>query len=898
MSPRHNPPTWARALVAKAIPTDDRPSAMTDLDELYSLRVDGAGKGRALRWYLWQAVSFPATGVRFRAAGTMESTSHSLRRIWATSVVHDIRYAIRSLRRSPVFSLTVIGVLGLGMAGAITIFSLAYGILLKPLPYHEADRLVAIFTTGLGERDRSPTAPANVLDWRRDNGTVDLLTAAHPWSATLHVNEPRRLQGLRATWSLFDLLSARPLLGRTWHAADSIEADDRVIVLGHALWRREFDADSGVVGRTLRLSGDPYQVIGVMPDNFGFPPFWASEAEFWVPLDFGPDPSRRAQFVRVFARMRPGVDVPQVQSDFTVMNERLTEEFPDDLGGLDVLVEPLHEPVVSQARPVLLGLLGATILLLFVAVANVANLMLGRALARDRERAVRRALGAPRRRLVMHELGQSMLLSVAAGGLGIILAALAVRAIGALSLLDLPRAHELSVDGVVVAVALTASAVIGLVFGAVSAMRRTSGVAVLRAGIGQTIGGAGRFRDGLVVAEVALAVVLLVGAGLTLRSLARQSSIETGIETTRVLTMTIDMGGTAMFPPEGTQPFSGDDLSNVERQLAFFREIIRRAEALPGINTAGVMSHLPLAGDVWSTSVSRADRPIPTSEDRLTAVTRNISPGYPATVGMRFLAGGSFGDWGWDAPYVVIVNHTLATMLWPDKDAMGERIRLGSDLDDPVATVIGVVADVKQGTLVDDVRPEFYRPYGQNHFPWNRQVSLAVRTVGPPTAVAADLRAVLREVEPLAPVSDIRSMDDVLAEELFATRAAASLVGILATFAILVSGFGLFGVISFLVAQRRHEFGIRMALGSSPGSVARLVLGRGIVLVATGLVIGLVVSAMGSGLVSRLLYQVPARDPATLAGAFLALGVVGLLAAWLPAQRAARINPAALMRTE
>jgi len=902
VSPQHSPPSWAKAIVARVFPVSDRAAAMSDLDELYSLRVVSKGRTRALVWYLLQALSFPFTGVRSgatdRANQTMRRTSNSVRRVLSTEAVQEARYAVRVLRRSPVFSLTVIGVLGLGMAGAITIFSLAYGVLLKPLPYHEADRLVAIFTTDLGERDRSPSAPANVLDWQRDNSTVDHVTAAHPWSATFQMDGPRRFEGLRATWSLFDLLSARPLLGRVWHTADSLTADDRVIVLGHSLWQREFGADSGTVGRTLVLNGDPYQVIGVMPDDFGFPPFWASEAEFWVPRDFGPDPSRRAQFVRVFGRMRPGVDVSQVQSDFTVMNDRLTAAYPDDLGGLGVLVEPLHEPVVSQARPVLIGLLGATLLLLLVAVANVANLMLGRTLARGRERAVRRALGAPRRRLVMHELAQSMVLSMVAGGLGVVLAVLAVRAIGAMALLGLPRANELSIDGVVVTVALAVSLAIGLGFGALLAMRRSPGALLLRSGVGQSVRGRGWARDALVVAEVALAVVLLVGAGLTLRSLVRQFGIETGIETAGVLTMTIDMGGTAMFPPDGAQPFSDDSPTGVERQLAFFRQIIRRAEGLPGVESAGVTSHLPLAGDVWSTSVSRADRPIPASDERLTAATRNISPGYPATVGMRFLAGRSFDDWGWDAPDVVILNQALATILWPGEDAVGQTIRLGSDLDDPVATVIAVAADVKQGTLVGEVNPEFYRPYGQNHFPWNRQVSLAVRTLGPPTAVAADVRAVVQEVEPLAPVTDIRSMDDVLSEELFGTRAATSLVGILAGFAVIVSALGLFGVISFLVTQRRREFGIRMALGSSPGSVARLVLGRGSVLVVTGLVLGLAVSAIASGLVSSLLYQAPARDPIAFGGAALGLAAIGLVATWLPARRASRISPSLLMRTE
>jgi predicted permease len=885
-------------LVALVLPRHDRDAALADLDELYAIRADSDGKRRALAWYLRQGITFPFMAVRAQARATMVGTGSAIRNWLTTGLAYDARHTIRALRRSPGFSLVALGVLGLGMTGAITVFTLAYGILLRPLPYADAGRIVAMFTTDAGERDRSPTAPANVIDWRRDNHTVDFLTAAHPWSVTMMVDEPRRLAGLRATWSLFDLLQASPLLGRTWHEADSLQGDDRVVVLSHALWIREFGADSAVVGRTIPLNGDPHLVLGVMPADFGFPPFWASDAEFWAPLVLAPDASRRAQFLRVFARMRPGVTVDQVQEDFGAMHARLSLAFPDDLAGLDVLVEPLREPVVGPVRPILMGLLGATVLLLLVAVANVANLLLGRALASQRERAVRSALGAPRGRLILHELGQSTVLTVLAGILGLLTAAVVIRSMAATDMLGLPRSGEIGVDGLVVLVTMVASLVIGVACGGLSAMLRVSGAEVLRAGHGARNRSAGRMRDALVVAEVALAVVLLVGAALTMRSMIGQAGIDPGMTSSGVLTMTLDMGGTSMFPPGQETAIASDAADGTERQLAFFRETVRRVEALPGVMSVGLTSHLPLAGDAWSTAVSRADRAVPPAEERLTAVTRNISPGYPSALGLRVRAGRSFDDWGWDAPDVVMVNETLAARVWPGELAVGRTLRLGSDLDDPVATVIGVVTDVKQSALTGDVRPEFYRPYGQNHFPWNRQVSLAVRTAGPPAALARDVRAVLREVEPLAPVTDIRSMDDVLAEELFASRVAAALVGVLATFAILVSGFGLFGVVSFLVTQRRREFGVRMALGSAPGSVSRLVLWRGGLLVSLGLVIGLSVSALLTGWVADLLYQVPARDLGTFAGTAAVLGAIGLLAAWLPARRAARTDPSLLLRQE
>jgi predicted permease len=400
------------------------------------------------------------------------------------------------------------------------------------------------------------------------------------------------------------------------------------------------------------------------------------------------------------------------------------------------------------------------------------------------------------------------------------------------------------------------------------------------------------------VAEVALAVVLLVGAGLTIRSLARQMDIDPGLDAVGVLTLTIDMGGTSIFPAEGVEPFSGDTLTGADRQMVFFRELIGRTRALPGVVSAGLMSHLPLAGDVWSTSVSRADRPPPPSEERLTAVTRIISPDYLQTTGMTLMAGRSFVDWGEDGGDEVIINRALANILWPGVDALGQRLRLGSDSDDPTPVVVGVVGDVKQGTLVDGVKPEFYRPYGQNPFPWNRQTSLAIRASGPPTAVAGPVRAVIRELEPAAPVTDIRTMTSIVEEELFVARAVTLLVGIFAAFAALVSGLGLFGVINYLVGQRRREFGIRMALGSSPGSVAWLVVGRGLALMVAGVIIGGVITAVGAGLVNGLLYQVPARDPITFISASLALLFVGVLAVWLPARRAAAADPVECLRAE
>lgn len=881
------PPRWARWIVGRTLPADDRTRLLVELDELYTVRLARRGRVAALAWYLRQSTSFLLTGARSRAAdGVRGGMTHShrwVRRASAAEVMQDLRYALRSLRRSPVFSVTALLTLGLGLAGAISVFTLVDRILLRPLPYTGADRLVAIFTTERGAANRGPSAPANMLDLQRDARTLTAMTAAHPWSATLAADEPRKVAGLKATWNLFDMLRAAPLVGRTWHAGDSVGGETHVVVLGYRLWQREFGGDPNILGQAITLNAEPYSVIGVMAEGFAFPPFWASDAELWVPLDFGPSPSRSAQFVRIFGRMRPGTTLEGVSAEVTSLFDRLADAYPRANQYSTMVVEPLREPVVSAARPVLLSLLGATILLLLVAVANVANLMLGRALTHERERALRSALGAPRRRLVAPDLLHAALLGLGGGVVGLGVAALALHVLAGETALAIPRPEEIGMDGALVFTALGAALTVGLAVGAVTAFRKSGGATLIRVGVGQTPSGAGPIRDALVVAEVAMAIMLLVGAGLTVRSLVRQAAIDPGVRAAGLLTATIDLAGTPA--------------AEAEHQLPLFRQVIDRVEGIPRVTAAGMVSHLPLAGDVWSSTLSDGDLPFPSGGDRRAGVERVISPNYLAASGVPILAGRGFASWEEGGPPVVLVNQALADVLWPGTNAVGHRLRIGGP-DDPVAEVIGVVGNVKQASLVGAVAPEFYVPYGQNPFSWSTETSLAVRTADNPAMLAPAVRAVIRKLAPGAPITALRTMDDIVEEQLYAARTVTAVVAVFAVFALLVSGLGLFGVIGFLVNQRRREFGIRLAVGATPAAVARVVLGRTILLVGVGAAVGIGGGAALTGLFGNLLYRIPTHDPAAFAGAILGVGAVGIAAAWWPARRAARTDPAGLLREE
>jgi predicted permease len=805
------------------------------------------------------------------------------------TLLQDLRQGARQLLRAPgIFAVAVL-TLALGIGASTAIFSVVRGVLLRPLEYNDPSRLVAIFSAERGGAEtRNPSSPANFLDWSEESRTMSDMTAAQPWSPTLMGRDaPVQLSALKATPSLFSLLGVRPMLGRTFPPGEVVGGPDRVVVLGYSLWERQFGADRGIVGRSIVLNGEGYTVIGVMPPNFQFPPFWATGAEMWVPLTFTPDAAanRASNFLRVFARLRPGATLDQARGEMEAITGRLRTEYPRENEGLAINVESLREPVVSGARPALLALLGAVGLLLLISCANVANLMAGRAAARQRETAVRAALGAGRRRLIRQWVTESILLSLVGGAVGALLAVWAVEGLIALSPKGFPRLEEIRPDATVIAFALLLALAIGAVLGLIPALQsaRPDLMGPLRGRSRDT--GLRKLRRALAGFEIALALVLLVGATLLTRSLWRTLHVDPGFRTENRLTMKLSLAGSSHAP--------------AEEQARFFTALIERVKALPGVEDAGVVNHLPISGDLWRSDLAVEGRPAKEGESPL-ASYRVATPTLFAALGTPLLR----GRWldqrdSKDAVPVVLVNQTLAERMWPGEEAVGKRIRLGgADSNDPWLTVVGVVGDVKQQSLVDPVIPELYFPYEQNPVGWFQEATLVVRHAAGSPGLAAAIRGEVAALDRSVPISSPLTLDQVLAEHMRRQRLTSALFGAFALTALTLCLVGVYGVVSYFVGQRTHEIGIRLALGSSRTEIIRLILGENVALagmaVGCGVVVGLVITRfMGS-----LLFGISPSDPVTFGGASVLLLLVALLASYLPARRATRVDPMVALRAE
>jgi putative ABC transport system permease protein len=796
----------------------------------------------------------------------------------------DLVYAVRRLRRSPGPALVAVVTLTIGIGATSAIFSVVDGVLLRPLPYRDPDRLVAVFAheTSRGDR-RSPTSPADFLEWRRTSRALEGLTAAHPWSPVLRGRgHAEQLQALKATPGLFDLLGVAPAIG---HAFDGA-GDELQVVLGHALWQRRFGGDPGIVGQTLVLDGRGYRVAAVMPPAFRFPPFWA-EADLWAPLVLDAEQeASHSRFLRVFGRLRPGATLETAQAEMDVIGERLAGEWPRSNADVRVNVEPLREPVVGGARPALLVLLGAVGFVLLIACANVASLLLAQGFAREKEAAVRAALGASRARLVRLRLVESAVLALVGGVAGVGLARLGVSMLPRLGSVGLPRAEEIAVDGRVVAFALVLSLLTGVVAGLVPALRtsRLDLVPSLKQGE-RSLGESGhRLHDLLVVAECAMAVVLLVGAGLLVRSFLQLQRPDTGFDPKGLLTVGLTLSGS----PRGQS----------ERRPAFLAGLAEEVGALPGVEGAAFVNHVPIGGDTWRTRFSVEGRPAPDPADVPQAVMRTASAGYLSAMGIALVRGRAFDeDDRADATPVVLINQTLARRFWPDADPLGARLTLGRPDSDPTwRTIVGVVADARQSGPVDPVDPEILFPYTQDPVGWFQGTTLVVRTGGDPRALGEGAVARLRAAAPEVPVTRVRTMPELLSEALTRERFGALLMGLLSAVALALAVGGMYGVMAYAVGRRGREIGIRLALGARPGEVLVMVLREGVRLGVVGAGLGLAAALALSRVLRGQLHDVSPADPATFAGVGLLLLAAAALGALLPARRAARLDPVEVLR--
>jgi putative ABC transport system permease protein len=803
----------------------------------------------------------------------------------------DVKFGGRMLKKGRGFTLVAVLTLALGIGANSAIFSFVNAILLRPLPYPEADRLV--FLTEWSERvpDMSFSL-ANFGDLRDQNRVFESVVAFRGQNYVLTgAAEPERLTGRQATVGLFPTLRVTPMLGRAFTADEDKPGAERVVLISEGLWTRRFGRDPSILGRPLVLNNEPYTVVGVMPGNLHGS--WR-QSEIWASLGRLEDklggPKERGDHpgVYVFGRMKSGVTTVEARTEVEGIATRLAEQYPESNARHNMTVQPALEAVVGDLKPALLILLGAVAFVLLIACANVSNLLLARAASRHKEIAVRTALGAGRGRVVRQLLVESLLLSLAGGGLGLALAYGGVRGLVALSPASTPRIEDVGVDAAVLVFTLVVSVATGVLFGLLPALQtaRTDTAEALKEG-GRSSSGPGRHRVRalLVVSEVSLALVLLIGAGLMLKSFLRLLDADPGFAAERVMTMTVNL------PP------AKYDLPSKSR--LFFDRVLDELRSVPGVESFGTTA--PLLGG-WQTGFTVEGQPEPLpGQGSFTDITR-VSPEYFRTMGVRLLRGRYFSERDReDQEPVCIVDETMAKTYWPGDDPLGKRIRLGGghDKDAPWMSVVGVVAHVKNYGVDQESRVETYVPYTQNPVGFG---IIVVRTVGDPAAVTAAIRRAVQAVDKDVPVFSVRALAEIVSDGRAEKRLAAQLLGGFAALALMLSAIGIYGVMSQTVSQQAVEIGIRLALGAQRRDILKLVVGEGMALASIGVGLGLLLAfSLAFGLASALhavLFHVSRTDPPTYTFVPLLLTAVALLACYIPARRALRVDPMRALRSE
>jgi len=794
--------------------------------------------------------------------------------------VSEIQQACRSLARAPGLTLAVVLCLAVGTAAVGITFGAVDAVLLRPLPYPEENRLVLLWGHLLdGSRDRMVSSYPDFLDWRERSRSFRHLATFNVWFPTLTATEePEKLLGAIVSQDFFPALGTRPALGRLFLAEDFLSDGEPVVVLGHGLWRRRFGGAPDVIGRRIELDGRPVTVIGVLPPEFRHPePLYLDEAtEIWSPLAFKPDALPRGQrFLRVLGRLTPGVPLERARTEMEGLAQALAREHPEENEGRGIQLVPLREQMVGDLRRPLVLSLGAAGFLLLIACANVSSLLLARATGRARETAVRAALGAGRGRLAQPALLESLVLALAGGALGLTLASWALPALVAASPRSLPGLGEIALGARSFGVAFAACAAAAILAALVPARRaaRSAPAAVLQEG---SAGGgnlrAGRLLATWVMAEVALCLPLLAGALLLAKSLAGLATIPLGLDPTGVLTLRIELSGRK---PEET--------------LVFYERLLADLRAAPEVQTAGITSSLPMTGlfDLqMGLTAERAGVP-----REVTTGWRLVSPGYFETLRIPRITGRGFGSGDRDgAPNVALVNQTFARSVWPGESALGKRLTLKSG---DALEVVGVVGDVRHQGPATESGPEMFLPFAQSPVPF---ATLVIRGRGAPQALVDRVRAVLREIDPHVAVKSVRPMEAVTGLALAGPRFHAVLAAGLAAAALLLAAAGLYGVTAYAVSRRTREIGLRMALGAGRPAVLGLVLRRALLPVLAGAFVGLAAAVPLTRLLTGLLVQVSPADPVIFTVAALVPLAVGVFAAWLPARRAAAVEPMTALR--
>jgi putative ABC transport system permease protein len=806
----------------------------------------------------------------------------------------DVKYGLRLIIKNPVFSLVVVIALALGIGANTAIFSVLNAVLLKPLPYGDSEHLVMMWQrfTGIGvPKDQNWTSAPEFSDVRRHQSSFSDIAAIQGTSFSILVGDtPERILGQLVSPSYFKLLGVEAFLGRTFSPDEEQQGKEAVVVMSHGLWQRRFASDRALIERTLNMNGRPYQVIGIAPPGFRDPV--QPEAEMWAALSFTDQQltQRGSHGLLVIARIKPELTLEQARSDMARVSERIVEgapEYPYAKFGYRVLINPLLEEAVGDIRPALLMLMGSVGLVLLIACTNVANLMLVRASAREREIGIRTALGAGRGRLMRQMLTESVVLSLLGAIVGVALARVGVSVLATMAAQSFPRLADTRIDLLALMFTVVVALATGILFGLFPALQNARGATqdVLKEGSQASTTGRGRLRlrRALVAAEVALSLLLLVGAGLLIKSFMRLQAVDAGFDPAGVLTMRIVVPTVRYSQP--------DQVRN------FYQEVLRRVAGLPGVTKVGASNGIPLSGAGGSGTTTIDNPAFPDDRGTPEADQRIVTLGYFEAMGMTLLSGRVFDerDSSTGQP-VAIIDETMARTFWPNEDAIGKRLKRGGrQSTQPWLTIVGVVRHVRYRTLEEPSRVQLYMPHAQVP---TTGMSLAIKTEVDPRTLSNSIQREVIAVDREQPVWAIRTMDELMATSVMRRQLIMTLLTLFAGIALTLAAVGIYGVISYWVTQRSHEIGIRVAIGASRLDVLKMVLGQSMSVVLIGVAIGLAGAAVLSRVMGTLLYNVSTTDAATFAGYSGALILVGLLASYLPARRATKIDPVTMLRQQ
>ncbi|HEY2799077.1 MAG TPA: ABC transporter permease [Chthoniobacterales bacterium] len=806
----------------------------------------------------------------------------------------DLRYALRMLLKNPGFATVAILALALGIGANSAIFSVVNTVLLKPLPYKNPQQLVTVWenATHLGFPKNTPS-PANFLDWRRQN-TVFQGMAAMAWESynLTGIGEPERLDARRVSANLFDLLGVQPVVGRNFLPQED-KPGTHVVILSYGLWQRRFASNPQVIGQAINLSGESYTVVGVMPPTVELPGLadaanWHDQ--LWVPIAFTSEEAARrgSHYLEVIARMKADVTLKQARAEMETIAARLAQQYPDENLRIGSVVTPLQEEAVGDMRPALLVLLGAVGFVLLIACANVANLLLARAAVRQKEIALRLALGASRARLTRQFLTESIVLAALGGALGLLLAVGSLHVLKTFIPDTVSQAQAITIDGKVLAFTLFVSLLTGIVFGLAPATQASKFDLndSLKEGARDSSGGgkSHRLRGLLVIGEVAVSFLLLIGAGLLINSFLHLRHLDPGFNPDHLLTVKVSLPDTK-YPDK-------------EKKAAFFNEVVRRVQPLPGVESVAVANNLPFTYNGDSMPIGIEGRVDPPPDQRLDVIFRVVGPDYFKTMKIPLLKGRTFTDHDRaGSANVAVVSEQTARHFWPGENPIGKRLKPGSTTSDsPWREVVGVVEDVRQNDYVKAPKMQMYFSYYQiTSFPPN---ALVIRTKVDPLSLAATVRNAIWEVDKDQPVSDIRTMDDIVSAAVARQRFSMLLLAVFAALALVLAAVGIYGVMSYAVAQRTREIGIRMALGAQRSDILRMTVAQGLKLVGLGLVIGLAAAFLLTRVMASLLFGISATDPLTFLSISLVLLSVAVLASYLPARRATKVDPMIALRAQ